>query len=74
MIRLVQLLNEKNHFLEKFYSLNESQINMLQQGMFDDIERFYRDAKLCEVGEGTNEIQRIVIARHALKESGVTDL
>ena len=41
MIRLVQLLNEKNHFLEKFYSLNESQINKLQQGMFDDIEKFY---------------------------------
>ncbi len=41
MIRLVQLLNEKNHFLEKFYSLNESQINRLQQGHFDDIERFY---------------------------------
>ena len=41
MIRLVQLLNEKNHFLEKFYSLNESQINKLNQGIFDDIEKFY---------------------------------
>ena len=40
-MRLVQLLNEKNHFLEKFCSLNENQINKLQQGMFDDIERFY---------------------------------
>ena len=40
-MRLVQLLNEKNHFLEKFYSLNENQITKLQQGMFDDIERFY---------------------------------
>lgn len=36
-----------------------------------DIERFYRDAKLCEIGEGTNEIQRIVIARHVLKEAGI---
>lgn len=27
------------------------------------VERFWRDAKLCEIGEGTSEIQRIVIAR-----------
>jgi hypothetical protein len=30
------------------------------------IERFFRDAKLCEIGEGTSEIQRMVIARHLL--------
>ena len=29
-----------------------------------DIERFYRDQKLLEIGEGTSEVQRIVIARH----------
>jgi len=29
-----------------------------------DIERFYRDQKLLEIGEGTSEIQRLVIARH----------
>ena len=28
------------------------------------IVRFYRDAKILEIGEGTSEIQRIVIARH----------
>ncbi len=27
------------------------------------VERFYRDAKICEIGEGTSEIQREVIAR-----------
>ncbi len=41
MIRLIQFLNEKNHFLEKFYALNESQISKLQQGHFDSIEMFY---------------------------------
>ncbi len=41
MIRIIQLLNEKNHFLEKFYSLNEKQIIQLELGHFDDIERFY---------------------------------
>jgi len=30
-------------------------------------EKFYRDAKLCTIGEGTSEIQKIVIAREALK-------
>ena len=32
------------------------------------IERFMRDAKICEIGEGTSEIQRIVIARQLLRE------
>jgi len=31
------------------------------------VERYLRDAKLCEIGEGTSEIQRTVIARHILK-------
>ena len=32
------------------------------------VERMMRDAKICEIGEGTSEIQRIVIARHVLRE------
>ena len=31
-----------------------------------DVERFFRDAKILEIGEGTSEIQRIVIAREIL--------
>jgi alkylation response protein AidB-like acyl-CoA dehydrogenase len=34
-------------------------------------ERYFRDMKLCEIGEGTSEIQRIVIAREAIKELAV---
>jgi len=33
------------------------------------VERFWRDAKLTEIGEGTSEIQRLVIAREALREA-----
>lgn len=31
-----------------------------------DVERFYRDAKICTIYEGTNEIQRVVIASHII--------
>jgi len=27
------------------------------------VERYFRDVKLCEIGEGTSEVQRIVISR-----------
>ncbi len=32
-----------------------------------DVERFFRDAKILEIGEGTSEIQRIIIARELIK-------
>ena len=35
-------------------------------------EKYYRDVKLCTIGEGTSEIQRLVIARQLLK--GLTAL
>jgi hypothetical protein len=41
MIRLIQYLNEKNHFLEKFYALNEEQIKRLEAGFFEELEIFY---------------------------------
>jgi alkylation response protein AidB-like acyl-CoA dehydrogenase len=31
------------------------------------VEKFYRDSKLCTIGEGTSEIQKIVISREVLK-------
>jgi len=33
-----------------------------------DVERFFRDAKILEIGEGTSEIQRLIISRAILKE------
>jgi len=32
------------------------------------VEKFYRDSKLCTIGEGTSEIQKIVIAREVLRD------
>jgi alkylation response protein AidB-like acyl-CoA dehydrogenase len=36
-----------------------------------DIERLYRDAPLLVIGEGTNELQRIIIARHLIERNPV---
>src|SRR5690606_8083406 len=32
-----------------------------------EVERFWRDAKLCTIGEGTSEIQRLVISRNLIR-------
>jgi alkylation response protein AidB-like acyl-CoA dehydrogenase len=34
------------------------------------VERYFRDAKICEIGEGTSEVQRMVVARELLREMG----
>ena len=34
------------------------------------VERYFREAKLCEIGEGTSEIQRLVIARSLFRGGG----
>jgi alkylation response protein AidB-like acyl-CoA dehydrogenase len=36
------------------------------------VERMYRDAKLCVIGEGTSEIQKIIISRDLLKRFAAT--
>ncbi len=33
-----------------------------------DVERFFRDAKILEIGEGTSEVQRLVISREIIKD------
>jgi alkylation response protein AidB-like acyl-CoA dehydrogenase len=32
------------------------------------VEKYYRDSKLCTIGEGTSEIQKLVISRELLKD------
>lgn len=42
MTRIVQLLTQKNHYLEKFYALNEEELANFQIGNFDSIDAFYQ--------------------------------
>ena len=40
--------------------------------MYYEIERLYRDAPLTCIGEGTNEMQRIIIARQLIKRNPIS--
>jgi len=40
--RIISLLNQKNHYLEKFYSVNETEILNFAKGEFSNLENFYQ--------------------------------
>jgi hypothetical protein len=42
MIRIIDLLNHKNHYLEKFYSLNETELINFSRNDFGQLESFYQ--------------------------------
>ncbi|MEZ0392171.1 MAG: flagellar protein FliT [Pseudobdellovibrionaceae bacterium] len=42
MVRIIDLLNHKNHYLEKFYSLNENELLNFAQNDFTNLESFYQ--------------------------------
>lgn len=42
MERLLSLMNEKNHYLEKFYSLAEESLPNFRMGQFETLDYFYR--------------------------------
>ncbi len=43
MMRIIQLLDQKNHYLEKFYALGEETLSQLSEGQFNDVEGFYQN-------------------------------
>lgn len=40
--KLVELLDEKNQYLEKFFELNETELHNFADGYFDNVEAFYQ--------------------------------
>lgn len=41
MLRIISLLNQKNHYLEKFYSMNEAELLNFAQNDFNHLDEFY---------------------------------
>lgn len=49
-MEVIELLNQKNHYLEKFYALNETEIQNFAIGNFDNLESFYHTReKILEI-------------------------
>jgi purine-nucleoside phosphorylase len=42
MARIVQLMDEKNHFLEQFYALGEKTLSEFKAGNFSSLDHFYK--------------------------------
>ena len=42
MLRIIAIMNQKNHYLEKFYSLNENELLNFSKQNFDGLEEFYQ--------------------------------
>lgn len=43
MKRILELMDQKNHFLEKFYSVNEKSIELFVRDQFETINEFYQE-------------------------------
>lgn len=80
MLRIITLLNQKNHYLEKFYSMNETEILNFSQGIFDNLETFYKnresilemikylDSEIDAVQRGTADNEAQSIAKEDRRE------
>jgi len=73
MKRIIALLNEKNHYLEKFYALNEVELTNFAQGQFDNLEHFYqtRERILDVLKYVDAQIERA--QDEAAQENGITE-
>lgn len=65
-MRVIQLLQEKNHYLEKFYSLNETELMNFAQANFDGLEDFYqtRERILEMLGYIDRELDKCDLGPH----------
>ncbi len=69
---LIQFLNEKNYFLEKFCQLNETQFKLLQQGHIEGLEYFYnqRESIIGIVRNIDSKITKCLTAPDSQKLTG----
>ncbi len=87
MLRIITLLNQKNHYLEKFYTANEDAIIAFAKGDFSTLESFYqarekiletikyidKETEGCEANEAsqTDAAKREIAVAMAVKEEYV---
>jgi hypothetical protein len=59
MNRMLELINQKNHYLEQFYALNEKEIESFKVGVFENLDYFYqtRDGILKNISYIEEQIQ-----------------
>ena len=59
MKNLVELLNERNKYLEQFYSLNKKEISYLEKGIFENLKSFYeRREVILNAINNTNDLMK----------------
>lgn len=88
MLRIIDLLNHKNHYLEKFYSLNETEILNFSKSDFSHLELFYQerekiletiryidaqiDSEQTEIFEVNTANKKVIAEALAIKEEYVS--
>lgn len=72
MTRIITLLNEKNHYLEKFYALAEMELVNFAQGQFDNLEYFYQTReRILDVLKYVDA--QLEKAQSAIEQSGIVN-
>ena len=73
MKRLIELMDQKNHYLEKFYTINETYIEYFLKNRFEEINDFYNSREnILEILKYID--QEIKIVSHTAQEESLLDV
>jgi hypothetical protein len=73
MKRVLELMDQKNHYLEKFYSVNESALEYFLKDQFDTLNEFYQSREnILEILKYIDNELNVV--SHQVREENVLDI
>ncbi len=73
MRRLLELMDQKNHYLEKFYTINETHLEMFLKSRFEEINEFYNSREnILEILKYID--QEIQVVSQTAKEESRLDI
>ena len=73
MQRLIELMDQKNHYLEKFYTVNETHLEQFLKSRFEEINEFYNSREnILEILKYID--QEIRIISHSAQEESMLDI